>query len=92
MDVRLRTLSHRSNDDVACLVLVDGAALASANGLGDLEAVVRYGCSREGDLAVINASRSILYASSGDDFAKAARMEALRLRDAMEKAKSLVKR
>ncbi|OGU43714.1 MAG: orotidine 5'-phosphate decarboxylase [Ignavibacteria bacterium GWC2_56_12] len=59
---------------------------------GDLEAVVRYGCSREGDLAVINASRSILYASSGDDFAKAARMEALRLRDAMEKAKSLVKR
>jgi len=59
---------------------------------GDIEAVVRYGCSREGDLAVINASRSILYASSGDDFAKAARMEALRLRDAMEKAKSLVKR
>jgi orotidine-5'-phosphate decarboxylase len=30
---------------------------------------------------VINASRSILYASSGDDFAEAARAETLRMRD-----------
>ncbi len=51
---------------------------------GDLEASVRAGVTRHGDLAVINASRSILYASSGRDFAKAARAEAQRLRDAME--------
>jgi orotidine-5'-phosphate decarboxylase len=51
---------------------------------GDLEAAVRAGVTRHGDLAVINASRSILYASSGRDFAKAARAEAQRLRDAME--------
>ncbi len=51
---------------------------------GDLRASIRWGCTAEGDLAVINASRSILYASSGADFADAARAEALRLRDAIE--------
>lgn len=54
---------------------------------GDLEASVLNGITRFRDLAVINASRSILYASSGRDFAKAARAEALRLRDAMECAR-----
>ncbi|MFZ1977499.1 MAG: orotidine-5'-phosphate decarboxylase [Bacteroidota bacterium] len=48
---------------------------------GDLKSVVRYGSSKNGYGAVINASRSILYASSGDDFAEAARAETLRLRD-----------
>ncbi len=51
---------------------------------GDLRASIRWGCTADGDLAVINASRSILYASSGRDFADAARAEALRLRDAIE--------
>ena len=50
---------------------------------GDLRDAVRFGCDRNGRLAVINASRSILYASSGPDFAAAARAEAVRLRDAM---------
>lgn len=50
---------------------------------GDLEASVRYGCDREGFMAVINASRSILYASNGEDFARAARAEAVRLRNAI---------
>ncbi len=54
---------------------------------GDLEASVRAGVTKFGDLAVINASRSILYASSGRDFAKAARTEAKRLREAMEKVR-----
>ncbi len=50
---------------------------------GDLEQSIRYGGDKEGMLAVINASRSILYASSGADFAAAARTEAMRMRDAM---------
>jgi orotidine-5'-phosphate decarboxylase len=48
---------------------------------GDLESAVRYGCDRRGELAVINASRSILYASVRDDFAEAARAAALALRE-----------
>ncbi|HUN66051.1 MAG TPA: orotidine-5'-phosphate decarboxylase [Bacteroidota bacterium] len=48
---------------------------------GSLEAAVRYGCTADGDLAVINAGRSIIYASRGDDFADRARAEALKLRD-----------
>ncbi len=48
---------------------------------GDLRAAVRYGCDRHGELAVINASRSILYASGGDDFASAARASAMTMRD-----------
>ena len=48
---------------------------------GDLKSAVRYGCDRNGDLAVINASRSVLYASAGDDFAPAARTAALTMRD-----------
>jgi orotidine-5'-phosphate decarboxylase len=50
---------------------------------GDLKNVVRYGCDKNGELAIVNASRSVLYASKGDDFAGAARLEAGRLRDAM---------
>lgn len=48
---------------------------------GDLQSAVRYGCDRSGELAVINASRSIIYASRGEDFAAAARREALALRE-----------
>jgi orotidine-5'-phosphate decarboxylase len=55
---------------------------------GDLEASVLNGITKHRDLAVINASRSILYASSGRDFAKAARAEAQRLRDAMERVRA----
>ncbi len=50
---------------------------------GDLRSAVRYGCTKSGDLAIINASRSVLYASSGKDFAEASRRESLRLRDAI---------
>jgi orotidine-5'-phosphate decarboxylase len=48
---------------------------------GDLKSAVRYGCTGDGLLAVINASRSILYASTGDDFADAARRATTGLRD-----------
>ena len=51
---------------------------------GDLESAVRFGCTADGDMAIINASRSILFASSGKDFAAAARNEALQLRNQIQ--------
>jgi orotidine-5'-phosphate decarboxylase len=48
---------------------------------GDLASVVRYGVDANGEKAIINCSRQILYASKGKDFAQGARREALKLRD-----------
>ncbi len=50
---------------------------------GDLAAAVRYGCDKNGEMAVINSSRGIIYASGGEDFADAARATATKLRDEM---------
>jgi orotidine-5'-phosphate decarboxylase len=55
---------------------------------GDLTSAVRYGCDRHGEMAVINASRSILYASSGEDFADAARTAALNLKEEINTIRS----
>ena len=52
---------------------------------GDLKSAVRYGCDKNGELAVINASRSILYASSTKNYATAARKEAAKLRTLMQR-------
>ena len=46
---------------------------------GELKAATQYGCDNHRQLAVINASRSIIYASHGEDFAKAARLEAKKM-------------
>jgi len=48
---------------------------------GDLVAAVQCGVNRRGELAVINSSRQIIYASKDKDFAKAARQAAQQLRD-----------
>lgn len=48
---------------------------------GEIEPVVRVGVSAHGRGIIANASRSILYASSGPDFAEAAAAEAKRLHD-----------
>jgi len=48
---------------------------------GDLAAAVAHGSTRSGIGPIVNASRSILYASSGVDFAEAARAATLKLRD-----------
>ncbi len=48
---------------------------------GDVEAMVKNGKTAIGDGLVISSSRAILYASSGEDFAQAARNAALALRD-----------
>ena len=37
---------------------------------------------------VVNSSRAVLYASAGEDFAAAARREALKTRDVLEAAKA----
>jgi orotidine-5'-phosphate decarboxylase len=51
---------------------------------GDLEAVCENGMNSDVGL-LINASRSIIYASSGPDFAQKAAEEALKMQQAMEK-------
>jgi len=48
---------------------------------GDLALTVRYGVNAQGERAIINSSRQILYASRGKDFARAAQQAALDLRD-----------
>ncbi len=56
---------------------------------GDVGPVVRAAADARGERAIINASRSILYAGDsapGLDFAEAARREALRLRDEIDAA------
>ncbi|UCB52100.1 MAG: orotidine-5'-phosphate decarboxylase [Candidatus Zixiibacteriota bacterium] len=50
---------------------------------GDVESTVKFGTDENGELAIINSSRGILYASQQEDFDQAARNEALRLRDAI---------
>jgi len=52
---------------------------------GDLETAVRLGATATGDLAIINASRSIIFAAAGKNFAEAAAREAERMRDEIQK-------
>jgi orotidine-5'-phosphate decarboxylase len=51
---------------------------------GDLEKAVRYGVNSRGELAIINVSRAVIFASSAEDFAQAARAAAQRLREEIE--------
>ncbi|MGE4241313.1 orotidine-5'-phosphate decarboxylase [Ramlibacter sp.] len=53
---------------------------------GDAAATVKAGWRPDAPI-VVNSSRAILYASSGEDFADAARREALRTRDMLEAAR-----
>jgi orotidine-5'-phosphate decarboxylase len=50
---------------------------------GNLQEVCQYGMTKDCGL-IVNASRSIIYASNGEDFAEAARVEALKLQQEME--------
>jgi orotidine-5'-phosphate decarboxylase len=54
---------------------------------GDLEASVKAGVDAHGELAIISASRSVLYASTGDDYALAAKREAQSLRDSINEVR-----
>lgn len=53
---------------------------------GDAVATVKAGWRADAPIAV-NSSRAILYASSGDDFAEAARREATKTRDLLQSAR-----
>ena len=48
---------------------------------GDVEKTVKAGVDSKGGNAIINASRSIIFASTGADFAQKARVEASKLKD-----------
>lgn len=52
---------------------------------GDVEATVRAGCTVDGGGLMINSSRAIIYAGSGEDFAAAAREAAIATRDAINR-------
>jgi orotidine-5'-phosphate decarboxylase len=51
----------------------------------DAAAALRAGLTAEGGGVIVSASRQVLYASTGDDFAEAARREALSLRDELNR-------
>ena len=57
---------------------------------GDLEACLRRGLDAQGGGLIINASRQVLYASPGPDFASAAREAGLALRDEMRRLREVV--
>jgi orotidine-5'-phosphate decarboxylase len=73
----LGEIRKRVGDSVALLVPGIGAQG------GDLEGVLRNGLTADRTGLVINSSRGIIFASNGEDFAEAARREALKLRDAI---------
>ncbi len=58
-------------------ILIPGIGAQS----GEVESTVRFGTDEKGERAIINSSRGIIYASQKEDFAEAARAEALKLRD-----------
>jgi orotidine-5'-phosphate decarboxylase len=53
---------------------------------GDLENSLKQGANSKGQLAIINVSRNVLYASSGDDYAERAREVAMGLVGRMQEA------
>ena len=56
---------------------------------GSLKEVAEYGMTRDCGL-IVNASRQILYASDGEDFAQAARNEALKLQHDMSEQLKMI--
>jgi len=56
---------------------------------GDIDATVHAAWRPDGTV-IVSSSRSVLYASRGEDYADAARAEALRTRDALESARRRV--
>jgi len=52
---------------------------------GEAEATVKAGLNQAGTGLIINSSRAIIYASSGEDFAEKARQKALESRDEINK-------
>lgn len=55
---------------------------------GDTEATIKNSVRSDGKGAIINSSRGIIFASNGEDFAEAARIETQKLRDEINKYRS----
>lgn len=55
---------------------------------GDLEEAVKSSVNSRGELAIITVSRSVIFASQGEDFAQAARKAAQALREAINRARA----
>jgi len=70
----LKTIRERYPD---IMLLIPGVGTQG----GELSETVRFGADSKRIRTVINSSRQILYASSGKDFASAARKAALNIRD-----------
>ncbi len=73
-------LEHLRRECPALPFLIPGVG---AQG-GDLESAVKVGAGAAGDLALINASRAIIYAASDKNFAEAAAKEAERMKKQMQ--------
>ncbi|MDO8491997.1 MAG: orotidine-5'-phosphate decarboxylase [Dehalococcoidia bacterium] len=58
---------------------------------GDVAASVHNGVDAQGEKAIINSSRQIIYASRDKDFAVAARKQAMKLRDQINQARAGMK-
>jgi len=64
------------------MILVPGVGAQA----GDLDRAVRSAANSKGERAIISASRSVIYASEGEDFAEAARKAAESLRNKINEA------
>jgi orotidine-5'-phosphate decarboxylase len=64
-------------------ILIPGVGAQS----GSLDQAVRLGSNEHGELAIVNASRAIMYASGGADWQQAARQAALMIVEEMRQAR-----
>jgi orotidine-5'-phosphate decarboxylase len=69
--------------NAGAIFLIPGIGIQS----GSLAEAVEFGGNEQGIGPLINASRSILYASSGEDFAESARAAALKMRDEINRVR-----
>jgi len=65
------------------LLLVPGVGAQA----GDVQAATRAAVDERGELAIMNSSRQVIYASDGADYARAARQAARELRDEINRAR-----
>jgi orotidine-5'-phosphate decarboxylase len=69
-----------------CPILIPGIG---AQG-GDLESTIKHGCNKDGELALINLSRAVIYASNKKDYADAAYKVALNYYNTIKEYRGLM--
>ena len=67
-------------------LLIPGVGAQGGDAVATIKAGYRQSQGVTTGAVIVNSSRAILYASSGDDFAQAARQEAMRTRDVLKAA------